>query len=259
MTAQGRAAGGRDGSKNMPMRFWCELVVVIGSLVLSSCATTERGAARSASEGSRVQEVGASPARRGDGYYLSTCARCDRLLGSVGVAVDRVVGVRELRFCTPECETAFVGDLDAGTRHIDEVMARDQLPLYPIRTSIVSGKPMGEKVEDYVWCNRLVRLAEREERAAFLREPERYVAALDEQVLKAQEATYGMANRCPVQGDILSSDTPIDFVIANRMIRVCCARCVRSVRARPYQYLAMIDYANREARERGADFDREER
>ncbi len=31
-----------------------------------------------------------------------------------------------------------------------------------------------------------------------------------------QAPTYGTPDRCPVQGDILDSDEPIDFVVANR-------------------------------------------
>jgi hypothetical protein len=187
---------------------------------------------------------------RGDNYYLSTCARCDRLLGSVGTAIDVIHEQRSLRFCSDACAQAFHREPAATLAHADQVVTADQLPRYPIATSIVSGRRLGPNPVDLVWCNRLVRLADARERDDFLRDPERHLRALDSRVLEAQAAGYGMPDRCPVQGDILDSDTPVDFVIANRMVRVCCGRCMSIVKARPYQFLALVDYANKEAAEK---------
>ena len=84
------------------------------------------------------------------------------------------------------------------------------------------------------------------ERVEILADPARFVRLLNQAVITTQTPTYGMPDKCPVQGDILPSDDPIDIVVANRMIRVCCGRCARVVRARPYQYLGMVEYANRQ-------------
>lgn len=195
----------------------------------------------------QTADIAAQRASRGDSYYLSTCALCDRPLGHVRPAIDTMVGDRSLRFCGSECESKFRADPGVGTAHIDAVMTRDQGPHYPLATSVVSGKPLGTAPVDVVWCNRLVRLAEAPEQTVFLREPDRFVGLLDAEVIRAQSPTYGMPTRCPVQGDILASDTPIDFVVANRMVRVCCPRCVRVVKNRPYQFLALVDFANKEA------------
>jgi hypothetical protein len=96
----------------------------------------------------------------------------------------------------------------------------------------------------------MFRARDRADRSRILADPARAIASLDRAVIAAQRPTYAMLDKCPVQGDILPNESRIDIVVANRMIRVCCARCVRVVRARPYQYLAMVDFANREERER---------
>lgn len=229
------------------------LVPALACLLLAGCAAAPAGHP-GAGQSTPVPSVSTEPnaPRRGDAYYLSTCAQCDRPLGFVGPALDVVVGERALRFCAQGCLEAFLNALPGSWTHVDGVVARDQMPHYPITTSIVSGKALGPSPVDLVWCNRLVRLSDEGERARFLASPERFVDALDAEVIRVQSPTYGMPNRCPVQGDILDSDEPIDFVVANRMVRVCCARCVRSVKNRPYQYLALVDLANRQAAEERA-------
>jgi hypothetical protein len=188
---------------------------------------------------------------RGDSYYLSTCAICDRPLGYTGPALTIVHEQRELRLCSEACRERFLADPASGISHLDSVISQDQSSLYPCDRSVVSGKTLGPHPIEFVWCNRLVRVTDTGEQARFRADPERFVRLLDSEVILAQTPGYGMPKRCPVQGDILDSDEPIDIVVANRMVRVCCTRCVRSVRARPYQYLAMVDYANREAAQRG--------
>jgi YHS domain-containing protein len=232
-------------------------------VLVASCTGTagtpgDAAAKSGGGPGATVEHAQDKAERRGDAYYLSTCARCERTLGAVGPAVEVAYEQRSLRFCTQACCERFMADPAGGLAHVDAVMIHDQAPHYPVNTSIISGRPLGGPGGtggvgvEFVWCNRLVRVADEAERQAFMQDPERYVRVLDEEVIRVQTPTYGMPMRCPVQGDILPSDEPIDFVVANRMVRVCCARCVRSVRARPYQYLTMVDYANREAaKERG--------
>lgn len=221
------------------------LLTLIGCVLAApSCAGTAHQAPLP------TREAGGTPPPGGDSYYLSTCARCDRTLGSIGPAIDALTNGRSLRFCSGACEAEFGRSPREVLAHVDGVMIADQRPHYPTRASVVSGAPLGAEPVDLIWCNRLIRLGDESEHAAFLRDPSKFVRALDGLVLRAQTPTYGMPTRCPVQGDILASDTPIDLVVANRMVRVCCARCVVVVKSRPYQFLAMVDYANREAAER---------
>lgn len=187
-----------------------------------------------------------------DGYYLSACAACGTLLGTRGEAIDVRHCGRELRLCSEACRQTFDRDPASVLERVDAVMTADQAPYYPLSISLVSGRPLGAKPYAFVWGNRLVRLAEQAERGTFEADPDKYLRALNRAAISAQSATYGMPDKCPVQGDILASDEPIDIVIAGRMIRVCCRRCVNVVRSRPYQYIAMVDYANAEARRKDA-------
>lgn len=182
-----------------------------------------------------------------DRYYLSTCARCETALGSRGEAVARIHDGRELRFCTEACAVEFDRVPTRVIEAVDARMAADQAPHYPLQTCVVSGTRLPSRPLDVLWGNRLFRVAGARERDRLLADPERYLAHLDEAVLAIQGPAYALARKCPVQGDILKGDPTIDIVVANRMIRVCCTRCARLVRARPYQYLSMVDYANKKA------------
>lgn len=217
----------------------------LGSRVMACLAVAALGPCGCAPHrASRESEPAALAA--GDGYYLGTCARCDGLLGSKGESLEVVREGRGLRMCCPECIEAFDRDPTAGRAHVDAVLIADQRPHYPLSTSLVSGRPLGAGALDFIWGNRLFRVASDAERRQLQTRPEHYLQLLNEAVCAAQAGRYGMPDKCPVQGDILASDEPFDIVIANRMIRVCCGRCARVVRARPHQYLGMIDYANRQ-------------
>lgn len=191
--------------------------------------------------------VPGSAAASMDSYYLGTCAACGSVLGSRGEAVDAVHEHRRLRLCSAACLARFRADPESVIAHADRVMIADQSPHYPLATSIVSGRPLGDSPTEFIWGNRLFRVADASERDRVLADPARFIRLLDKEVLRAQAPAYGMPSKCPVQGDILPGDPIIDIVVANRMVRVCCGRCVRVVRERPYQYLAMVDYANRQA------------
>lgn len=183
----------------------------------------------------------------GDAYYLSTCPLCGKLLGATGDAVEFHHRGRHLRLCSSQCEHDFQSNPDAAMTRIDAVLIADQLPHYPLRVSLYSGRALPSEPVDVIWGNRLFRMADEREHARLLADPGDAFQRLDRAVITAQRDTYGMPNKCPVQGDILPNEQRIDIVVANRMIRVCCGRCVRVVKARPYQYLAMVEYANREA------------
>lgn len=227
-------------------------VLAAGTLFVIGCQTERRTVAPQASgAGGVARQPNRSDAMRlADAYYLGTCAACSGMLGAKGETINALWDGRDLRFCSAVCRDAFFDDAARSGAHLDHVMIQDQLPLYPLKTSIVSGKLLGPSPTDFVWGNRLFRVTAPDERDMVLADPARYIRLLDRAVIDAQEASYGMPQKCPVQGDILPSDHPVDIVVANRMIRVCCGRCVRVVKARPSQYLGMVEYANRQAAER---------
>jgi hypothetical protein len=213
--------------------------------MLVACARPERA------EAPATRSVVAADTASGYAYYRAECPVCDGRLGYRGEALEYTHEGRNLRLCSQECRARFEADPAGNLARIDAILSDDQRPRYPLAVSIVSGRALGAKPIEFIWRNRLVRLAREEERRGFLASPDRFMTRLDEAVIEAQRPTYGMPTRCPVQGDILSSDTPIDLVIANRMIRVCCPRCAAVVRRRPQQYLTLVDRANAQARHAG--------
>ncbi len=220
------------------MTWPCSLpvLVTVGGVLLTGCAPGVRNA----------QPVH-SPMPIGDAWYLPECARCGARLGARGETIDRVDHARDVRFCSAECAAIFDRDPATAWDRADRAMIADQAPHYPLGTSIVSGRPLGEEPLDFIIGNRHFRVTNAAERADVARDPARYLRAPDRAAIRAQAPGYAMPDKCPVQGDILASDTPIDLVVANRMVRVCCGRCARVVRLRPSQYLGMVDHANRRA------------
>lgn len=242
---------------------WAALVLGM-LLTLSGCAGEGSDVCACGQPASRTAELshaidrapGTTPraqAPEGDAYYLSTCPLCGTLLGAAGDAQEFTHAERHLRVCSPKCAQEFHTDPVGGLTRIDAVLIADQLPHYPLKTSLFDDHALPSQPMDFVWGNRLFRLADARERDRVLADPDAAFKRLDRAVIKAQRETYGMPNKCPVQGDILPNEQRIDIVVANRMIRVCCGRCVRVVKARPYQYLAMVEYANREADARRAE------
>ena len=181
-----------------------------------------------------------------DRYPMSRCPLCDAYLGSRGEAVEIVDSGRQIRLCCDSCRLAFERDPSHALARIDAVLIADQMPYYPLKMSLLDARPLPERPIDFVWGNRLFRAVDASDRDRILADPVAAIRRLDQAVVEAQQPIYGMPDKCPVQGDILPNEARIDIVVANRMIRVCCGRCVKVVKARPYQYLAMVEFANRE-------------
>ena len=185
-------------------------------------------------------------ARTGDAYYLGTCPVSGKKLGSMGDPVIKVYEGREVRFCCPACPPKFEKDLTGNLAKLDEQITKDQLPLYPLTTSLVSGKPLPEKPFDYVYGNRLVRLGNESEKAEFMKSPDKYLADLDKAVMEKQGKNYPLEN-CVVSGEKLGGEMgkPVDIVVGGRLIRLCCKDCKKQIESDPAKYVAKVDAARR--------------
>lgn len=181
-----------------------------------------------------------------DRFPMSRCPLCDSYLGSRGEAVEIIHSGRQIRLCCDSCRLVFERDPSKALARIDAVLIADQMPYYPLKMSLLDARPLPERPIDFIWGNRLFRAVDTVDRDRILVNPVAAIRRLDQAVIETQRPTYGMPNKCPVQGDILPNEARIDIVVANRMIRVCCGRCAKVVKVRPYQYLAMVEFANRE-------------
>ncbi len=180
----------------------------------------------------------------GDPYPLDTCPVSGHELGSMGEPVVAEYEGREVRFCCDGCPSAFEQDMESHWEEIDAAIIEQQMPHYPLDVCINTGQPLDDEngsAHDFVYKNRLVRLCCTGCLAAFEDNPGEMLAKLDEAVVEDQLAEYPMDN-CVVRGDELGSmGDPVDYVVANRLVRLCCAGCVPALKENPLEYLSALD------------------
>lgn len=225
------------------------LHLTLASLILLTVA----GAAALAQHGHqdanqpKHHDEAAAPAkadqRVGDPYALDTCPITGKKLGSMGDPIVKVYDGREVRYCCGGCPGSFEKDLAASFIKLDEKIVKDQLPLYPLKTSVVTGKELPAKPFEFVYGNRLVRLGAESEKAEFLKDPKSNLATLDKAVIAAQGKDYSIKT-CPVSNESLGGDGEVkDVVIAGRLIRLCCNDCKKELDKNPSKFVAMVDAA----------------
>jgi len=183
--------------------------------------------------------------RQGDPYYLATCPVSGEKLGSMGNPVIKVYGGREIRFCCEGCISKFEKNQTANFASLDAKMTKDQILHYPLKTSVVSGKVLPEKSLDFVHNNRLIRLVDAQEKEQFLKESARYVSDLDKAVI-SRSKDYPLKT-CVVSGKEFGGPmgSPIDIVVANRLVRICCGGCRKGLDKTPAEFLAKVDSADK--------------
>ena len=124
-------------------------------------------------------------------------------------------------------------------------MIKQQNDAYPLDTCVVSGEPlteMGEPV-NVVSGNRLVKVCCKSCVRKVIADPSKAFAKLDAAIKDKQNATYPL-DVCVIAGDSLSEmGEPVDVVVANRLVRLCCDHCVGKVMKDPAGVLAKLDEA----------------
>ncbi|MCC6427834.1 MAG: hypothetical protein IT435_13565 [Phycisphaerales bacterium] len=193
--------------------------------------------------------------RVGDPYALDTCPITGKKLGSMGDPVVKLYDSREVRFCCPGCPEKFEKDKVANFTKIDEKIIKDQAPLYPLKTSVVTAKDLPAKPFEFIYGNRLIRLGAEGEKADFLKDPKKYLGTLDKAVVEQQGKDYALKT-CPVSKEEFGGDMgePVDLVIAGRLVRLCCKACKKDVEKDPAKFVAIVDAAQRgNAAKPGAD------
>ncbi len=182
---------------------------------------------------------------KGDAYPLDICMVSGKKLDGAGKPVAHDYKGRSLLFCSAECVKAMEADPAAYLNKLDKAIIRQQLPLYPLKTCVVSGEELGGMGTpvDYVWKNRLVRFCCNSCVKSFEKEPAKYIAKLDEAVVAQQKDSYPL-NSCVVSGEELGGmGAPVDHVNGNRLVRFCCGGCLKSFNEYPAKYTAKLDAA----------------
>ncbi len=180
--------------------------------------------------------------RIGDPYSLNVCPISGEKLGSMG---DTPVYVgedgREVKFCCGGCEKKYVANMDAINAEIDKKMMADQESHYPTNTCINSGAELKDGGVSFIVGNRLVKTCCAKCEAKVKADPAAYIAKLDQQVIDAQKADY-KSEVCPISGKPLG-ESPIEMVVANRLVKLCCEGCKKKVGEDPLAVLEKVDAA----------------
>jgi hypothetical protein len=160
-------------------------------------------------------------------YLLDTCPVTGGALGSMGDPVVKAYEGREVKFCCQGCIAKFEADQASFLSKIDAKIAAEQGKDYPLDTCPVTGQKLGSMGDpvDHVHGNRLVRLccAGCENKVA--QDPQQVLAPLNKAVVDAQKAQYPLET-CVVTGQKLGSmGDPVDVVVGNTLVRLCCAGC----------------------------------
>lgn len=196
-------------------------------------------------------------AKVGDPYTLSTDPVTGKALGNSPL-VHQHDG-RELRFTDQESLEAFKQDPARYLSAVDRQLTQQQLPRYPSDTCLMTGGKLGGMGEpvNHIYRNRLVRFCCAGCVAGFEKEPAKHLSKLDAAVIQKQKSSYP-TDTCVVSGDKFGGDMgePVDVVIGNRLIRVCCSGCVTNLLATPATYIeklnAMSHRSGASEREEGA-------
>jgi YHS domain-containing protein len=161
---------------------------------------------------------------------------------------------RELRFANQKSLDVFKLDPGKYLTKVDQQMIAYQLPFYPLDICMVSGDKLGGdmgKPVELIYKNRLVRFCCTGCVTDFNKDPNKFISKLNEAVIAKQEPSYPLTS-CVVSGQKLGDEMgkPVDLVIGNRLVRLCCTGCINDFNKNPTKFLKMIDDA---AQKKAAD------
>ncbi|MHC4142234.1 MAG: heavy metal-binding domain-containing protein [Planctomycetota bacterium] len=116
---------------------------------------------------------------------------------------------------------------------------------YPLDTCPVTGQELGSMGNPVVLLHggREVRFCCKGCIQRFEKDATKYFAQMDRQIIKQQLPYYPLTT-CPVSGEALGSmGEPVNFVQNNRLVRLCCKGCLRSLKRNPAPYISTLDQA----------------
>jgi YHS domain-containing protein len=96
--------------------------------------------------------------------------------------VTKTYNGRDVEFCCNQCPKAFEKNPAKFLKKLDDAIIAKEKPGYPLVTSVVSGDTLGARGEpvDYIYQNRLVRLASASEVETFGKTPDIFLKKLDD-------------------------------------------------------------------------------
>lgn len=176
----------------------------------------------------------------GDPFALNVCVVSGEAIGA-GDPVLAVHDGRQVRFCCAGCVSKFSADPVQFIAKMDKMMIKQQEAHYPLTTCVVSGKELTADMPSKIVNNRLMKFCCENCPKSAAATPAKFIAKLDEAIIVAQSETYTLKT-CPVSGKELGSmGDAINIVVANRLIKICCAGCEKPVLKQPAKMIALVD------------------
>ena len=201
--------------------------------------TEQKASSKSASE---VGAIGVSAP-----YLLDTCPVSGQKLGEMGDPVVKTIDGREVRFCCGGCVEKFEENKKSMFAKLDKQMIANQLPYYPMTTCILSGEELDEHDAsvDFILGNRLFRVCCNDCKSMLSKKPGKFVAELDEAIIKAQKKDYPLTTCVIGKGPLDGMGGPDYMVVGTRLVQLCCAGCREKVLEDPLAAFKLIDDAKK--------------
>ena len=150
---------------------------------------------------------------------------------------------RQVKFCCKGCLPSFNKNPAKYLAKVDEKIVKMQKPNYPANNCIFSDEPLGPKSKDVVVNNRLVRVCCGGCARKLMKDPAPTFRKLDEQIKAKQSKTYPLKT-CVVSNEPLDSmGKPVDVIVSNTLVKVCCKGCVRKLSSNPTPVLTRLKAA----------------
>lgn len=176
-------------------------------------------------------------------YLLDTCLITSKKLGSMGDPAIAMIDGREVRFCCMPCKPKFEKEKAKYFASLDKKLADAQRRDYPLKTDVVTGDALGEQPVELIHDNRLFRFASQASADTFKKDSAKYIQIVDAAIIEAQLPDYPLTT-CPIgKGPLDSMGGPVNMIVGNRLILLCCDSCRSGVLKDPLAVIAQLDDA----------------
>ena len=177
-------------------------------------------------------------------YLLPNCPITGKPVDSAKAPARKVINDREIIFCCMPCIEKFDADPAKYNTAINDRIISAQLPGYPLKNCLASGRPIDVKgtPTDVVFGNQLMRFCCGGCATFVQNDPIRLkkaVSTLEAGYISSQMPGYPM-DSCVISGEPLG-DSTVNAIVGNRLVRVCCGSCEKKLNHNPRKYLAKID------------------
>jgi YHS domain-containing protein len=124
------------------------------------------------------------------------------------------------------------------------VAATSDVASYPLATCIVSGEVLDTDFVTREFDHREIRFCGEQCASNFKANPEPIIETLDQAIIEAQRLIYPVET-CVVSGEPLGGEMgePVDHLVGNRLVRLCCETCTEKLEADPASFIAALDEA----------------